>query len=137
MFRKTTHIILVLGLTLTGWAVFSNQSVYANTLIVTTNNDGGAGSLRQASDDASSGGDSVRIFDVGNGVPSVNINALDLVDGYNDNIPGGAAAIYHPPGTALTIENSNVTGNDADATYSGGGIINIGDLTIRDSTFST
>jgi len=69
---------------------------------------------------------------VGSPIPTINLAALNLTNGYSSSRAGGAVV----NGAVLSLNNCTLAGNSTASIYSGGAIINSGLLTLTGCTFS-
>lgn len=124
-------------------AVVSGSAVtHASTLTVVNTSDSGAGSLRQAIIDATSG-DTVG-FDAGLSGQTITLTSGELDIGKDLTITGpaggiivsgnNASRVFNVP-NGMTVNMSYLTiSNGSDAGFGGGGIYNLGTLSLTNST---
>jgi hypothetical protein len=125
------------------------QSTPVNTIIVTTTNDAGEGSLRGAITTANStSGEDRIVFDLGasatitlaSQLPAVTDGAGITVDGRKAHIAisgNNAARVFGVgSGARLALRNLTVEKGSADLGDGGGGVLNRGTLTVSGSTIS-
>jgi hypothetical protein len=145
--RKSFLVRVGLILALLGgiFGVLSGEPVYAATLIVTTTNDSGPGSLRQAVIDAAPG-DTIN-FDpslAGQTIVlsseinldkdlSIDGSGLDPAVEISGNLTGRIFNI--PSNSSVTLESLLIKDGRSLAGSDGGAIFNDGNLTVRNSTF--
>ena len=129
--------------TIVGVSTFSEWTLAVPAPVVSTINDVGAGSLRQAVTDATPG-DTIT-FNLGAGPHSIALSSEVAIDkdltitGPTSNpltISGGGATRVFNVGASRFVTLSNLTIANGSTTGDGGGIANNGNLTIFNSTFS-
>lgn len=120
------------------------STAVAQTFTVTTTDDGGTGSLRQAVADANTAGGTNRIVlapgltyqltDCGAGALSITAGAL-TIEGHGSTVEqtcAGDGVIGAAGNESLTVEDTIITGGDS--TGGGGGIATTADLTLTHAT---
>lgn len=146
--RKLT--VVFAGVILVALTLVTTTAAWASTLAVTNTNDSGAGSLRQAIIDANANSDSNVIelsatgtIDLQSPLPTLNTDMTINGPGADEltvrRDGGGEYGIFVvPSGSAVSISGLTISNGYApgDSLPGGGGIYNLGELELTDSTVS-
>jgi len=108
---------------------FAAGPLRAATFPVTSNNDAGAGSLRQAVLDANAAGGPDTISFAGNYTITLTTGQIVITDDLTITGTGDGGGVYNAGGATLTIVNSTISGNNVD----GGGTANVANSIVADN----